>query len=210
MCAAERRRLRIRRRYEPGAQPGLRRRERARGMNAADASARVADLAQRHLDAAYNLARWLLGSEPDAADAVHDAYLRAARAANTYAGGNERSWWLAIVRNCCLARLTTRSRERRLIVGDGDAAGAASGSDNETEASADAAQVRARIVAQLRALPPEYREALVLRELEDLSYREIADVLGVPIGTVMSRLARGRALLLRALAQPNPEQALGM
>ena len=70
------------------------------------------DLALRHLDAAYNLGRWLLGNEQDAADAVHDAYLRAARSADTYAGGNARAWWLAIVRNCCLARLSTRVRDQ--------------------------------------------------------------------------------------------------
>ena len=74
------------------------------------ASAWVGELAQRHLDAAYNLGRWLLGNEQDAADAVHDAYLRAARSAHTYAGGNARAWWLAIVRNCCLARLSSRQR----------------------------------------------------------------------------------------------------
>ena len=71
----------------------------------------VDDLAQRHLDAAYNLGRWLLGNEHDAADAVHDAFVRASRAADTYAGGNARAWWLAIVRNCCLARLASRKRE---------------------------------------------------------------------------------------------------
>src|SRR3954468_12769883 len=71
----------------------------------------VSELAQQHLDAAYNLGRWLLGNEQDAADAVHDAYLRAARSAHTYAGGNARAWWLAIVRNACLAALNARRRE---------------------------------------------------------------------------------------------------
>ncbi|MET0231570.1 MAG: sigma factor, partial [Rhodanobacteraceae bacterium] len=70
----------------------------------------VSELAERHLDAAYNLGRWLLGNEHDAADAVHDAYLRAARSAHTYAGGNARAWWLAIVRNCCIAALNSRKR----------------------------------------------------------------------------------------------------
>src|SRR5215467_5443252 len=71
----------------------------------------VSELAERHLDAAYNLGRWLLGNEHDAADAVHDAYLRAARSAHTYAGGNARAWWLAIVRNACLAALANRRRD---------------------------------------------------------------------------------------------------
>jgi RNA polymerase sigma-70 factor (ECF subfamily) len=167
----------------------------------------VGELAQRHLDAAYNLGRWLLGNEQDAADAVHDAYLRAARAAHTYAGGNARAWWLAIVRNCCLSKLAARGRERPLD--DAPAAQPRSAGD-EVEMDADAAQARARIAAQLRALPPEFREALILREFEDLSYREIADVLGVPIGTVMSRLSRGRALLQRALGETMPERSDGL
>jgi RNA polymerase sigma-70 factor (ECF subfamily) len=160
------------------------------------ASGWVGELAQRHLDAAYNLGRWLLGNDQDAADAVHDAYLRAERAAHTYAGGNARAWWLAIVRNCCLAKLSTRGRERPL---DDEAASLPRTAANDVEDRVDAAQARARLAAHLRALPAEFREALVLREFEDLSYREIADVLGVPIGTVMSRLSRGRALLQRAL-----------
>jgi RNA polymerase sigma-70 factor (ECF subfamily) len=167
-------------------------------MSADSASGFVEELAQRHLDAAYNLGRWLLGNEHDAADAVHDAFVRATRAADTYAGGNARAWWLAIVRNCCLARLASRQREaqqRHLSLVPEPAPSQAS----EVEADAEAKQRQTFIAAQLRALPSEFREALVLREIEDLSYREIADVLGVPIGTVMSRLARGRALLRRAL-----------
>src|SRR5512142_2175641 len=94
-------------------------------MNGVASAAWVGELAQRHLDTAYNLGRWLLGNDQDAADAVHDAYLRAARAAHTYAGGNARSWWLAIVRNCCFARLASRKRERHLMLVDNDAAAAA-------------------------------------------------------------------------------------
>ena len=169
--------------------------------SAAVNSAWVGELAQRHLDAAYNLGRWLLGNEQDAADAVHDAYLRAARSAHTYAGGNARAWWLTIVRNCCLARLSTRRRETQLQ--NVDAANAMAtplrSVDNEAEERTDAAQRGILIAQHLNALPPEFREALVLREIEDLSYREIADVLQVPIGTVMSRLARGRAQLQRTL-----------
>ena len=162
-------------------------------MNTAASSAWVGDLVQQHLDAAYNLGRWLLGNEHDAADAVHDAYVRAARSAQTYAGGNARAWWLAIVRNCCLAKLSTRKRENHLrsVEQAPDAAPASS----EVEDRTHAAQCSALLALRLRALPTEFREALVLREIEDLSYREIADVLGVPIGTVMSRLSRGRERL---------------
>ena len=168
----------------------------------------VSELAERHLDAAYNLGRWLLGNEQDAADAVHDAFVRASRSADTYAGGNARAWWLAIVRNCCLARLSTRSSERQHVAIDQvaaeqgrEAADAllAHSDAGEVEDRLDHAQRSALIRRQLENLPVEFRETLILREIEELSYREIADVLQVPIGTVMSRLARGRALLQRAL-----------
>jgi RNA polymerase sigma-70 factor (ECF subfamily) len=157
----------------------------------------IGELMQRHLDAAYNLGRWLLGNEHDAADAVHDAYLRAARAADTYAGGNERAWWLAIVRNCCLAKLATRKRESHLRAVESAQPPVVAA---DAESDAQTRQFREHVAGKLRELPSEFREALVLREIEDLSYREIADVLNVPIGTVMSRLARGRAMLQRAFA----------
>ena len=172
----------------------------------------VGDLALQHLDAAYNLARWVLGNESDASDAVHDAYLRAARAAHTYAGGDARAWWLAIVRNCCLARRAARRREPRLDEAEGarliDAL--LRTADDDVEARASAAQAGRRIERALQALPVEFREALVLREIEGLSYREIADVLDVPIGTVMSRLSRGRALLQRGLGIPMQEALHGL
>jgi RNA polymerase sigma-70 factor, ECF subfamily len=164
----------------------------------------VSELAERHLDAAYNLGRWLLGNEHDAADAVHDAYVRAARSAHTYAGGNARAWWLAIVRNCCIAALNSRKRvtphaDVGAVIDAAALAGGARGTD--AEAGAQSAERHGLIEKHLRALPVEYREALVLREIEDLSYREIADVLAIPIGTVMSRLARARASLQKALAE---------
>ncbi len=181
-------------------------------MTTANSSTFVGELALHHLDAAYNLGRWLLGNEQDAADAVHDAFLRAARAADTYAGGSARAWWLAIVRNCCLARLDARNKDRRNISIDS----AANDDDgrarsvveqllprseaNEIEDHLDQAQRRTLIARALHELPAEFRETLILREIEELSYREIADVLQTPIGTVMSRLARGRALLHKALA----------
>jgi RNA polymerase sigma-70 factor (ECF subfamily) len=80
--------------------------------------AEIGDLALRHLDAAYNLGRWLLGNEHDAADAVHDAFLRATASAGSRADGNPRAWWLAIVRNCCLARLATHGKEHRNVALD--------------------------------------------------------------------------------------------
>jgi RNA polymerase sigma-70 factor (ECF subfamily) len=175
-------------------------------------SAWVGELALQHLDAAYNVARWILGNEPDASDAVHDAYLRATRAAHTYAGGDSRAWWLAIVRNCCLARISATRREPQLDETEGarliDAL--LRTADDEVERHMSTLQMRSGIERALRALPLEFREALVLREIEDLSYREIADVLDVPIGTVMSRLSRGRALLQRALGIPMQEALHGL
>ncbi|QWT21343.1 sigma-70 family RNA polymerase sigma factor [Bacillus sp. NP157] len=165
----------------------------------------VDDLALRHLDAAYNLGRWLLGSEQDAADAVHDAYLRAARACDTYAGGNARAWWLAIVRNCCLARLAVRSKERKNVAIDDNPIAAERwlprADGQAIEDDLDSARQRSLLARHLRNLPDRFREVLILREIEELSYREIADVLETPIGTVMSRLARGRALLQKALSE---------
>ena len=173
-------------------------------MTSSAASGFVDELAQRHLDAAYSLGRWLLGNNEDAADAVHDAYLRAARSADTYAGGNARAWWLTIVRNCCLARLAGRGKEQRNVALDAAPDNVhhllPQSDANEVEDRIDAAQRRERMTRSLRDLPLEFRETLILREIEELSYREIADVLQVPIGTVMSRLARGRALLQKALS----------
>jgi len=169
----------------------------------------VGELAVAHLDAAYNLARWLLGNEADATDAVQDAFVRALRSAHTYAGDNAKAWWLAIVRNCCFSRLEVRRRDLRLVAIDQVAA--EHGEDaaqrllprtevDDVEYRAAAAQESAKLHHQLRRLPAEFREVLVLREIEELSYREIAEALGIPIGTVMSRLARGREKLAQALA----------
>ena len=174
-------------------------------MTAAASSAWVSTLAEENLDAAYNLGRWLLGNEQDAADAVHDAFVRATRSAHTYAGGNARAWWLAIVRNCCLAALNTRRREVPGVAVETIVDAGIDAAANDVESAAHAEQRSRAIERQLRALPVEFREALILREVEDLSYREIADVLDVPIGTVMSRLSRGRALLQKALAPRTPE-----
>ena len=158
-------------------------------------------LALPHLDAAYNLGRWLTGNAADAEDVVQEAYLRAFRYFDAWQGENFRTWLLAIVRNCFLT-WARDNRSSRLVFTSEDSKEAHEETiwtqqpgDPETllMRSLDATTVT-RLV---EALPHEYREVLVLRELEDLSYREIAEVLGAPIGTVMSRLARARALLRR-------------
>ena len=143
-----------------------------------------------HLDAAYNLARWLSRSPADADDIVQDAMLRAFRAFDGFRGGDIKAWLLTIVRNCWLsAGKATRRRghtplEDQALVAEGD-----------PEHSAIQQGAKRRLAALVAGLPEEFREVLILREMEDMSYREIAEITGTPIGTVMSRLARARALL---------------
>src|SRR6186713_785463 len=160
------------------------------------------DLTLPHLDSAYNLARWLMGSPQDASDAVHTAFLRAARYVHTYGGGNARAWWLSIVRNCCLAILSGRqTREMSLDALGAGAENLVASEADEPEEQLHLAQSATLVVNELGRLPAEFREVLVLREIEDLSYREIAEILAVPIGTVMSRLARARQMMRKALAR---------
>ena len=152
-----------------------------------------------HLDAALNLARWLTRSPADADDIVQEAMLRAFRAFDGVRGGEVKPWLLAIVRNCSITWASSARRRAQVAlpsaeeVANDDAAFAAAGPDPEAAAiGADEGKKLARV---LETLPEEFRTALVLREWEDMSYRQIAEVTGVPIGTVMSRLARARAAL---------------
>jgi len=151
-----------------------------------------------HLDAAYNLARWLAGNDHDAADIAQEACVRALRYLGGYRGGDARSWLLTIVRNTAFTWLKKNRPQAIVSIQDeqleeiADQSGAAG-----TFYGADKGALR----AALEALPLEFREALVLRELEGLSYKEISEVAEVPVGTVMSRLARGRRQLQAALNQ---------
>jgi RNA polymerase sigma factor (sigma-70 family) len=144
-----------------------------------------------HLDSAYNLARWLVRDVPDAQDVVQEAYLRALRFFDGFHGEDGRLWLLAIVRNTCYDWLRKNRRSGPMIEREGNLDSLA----DETP-SPEAKQLRDadRQLIQdcLERLPQEYREVLVLRELEEMSYKEIAAVTELPIGTVMSRLARGR------------------
>ena len=149
-----------------------------------------------HLDDAYTLARYLLRDEHDAQDVVQDAVLRAFRHFHGYAGGDARAWLLAIVRNCCLTWQRRSRPDRNTIPLTADTVEASGpGSDQLAIDSSE----RAVVERALAELPPEFREVVVLREVEDLSYKEISDVIGVPIGTVMSRLARARKRLVALL-----------
>ena len=154
-----------------------------------------------HLDAAYNLARWLARPPVEADDIVQDAILRAYRGFEGFRGGDAKPWLLAIVRNCFFtAAGQARQRKSASLPDDHEIDHGAHFIDSgpDPECVAIRAGESRKLDAIIAALPEEFREVLVLREMEDLSYREIAEVTGVPIGTVMSRLARGRALLKEA------------
>jgi RNA polymerase sigma-70 factor (ECF subfamily) len=147
-----------------------------------------------HLNAAYNLARWLTRNEYDAQDAVQEAYLRAFRFFDGYRGGDGKSWLLEIVRNTCFTFHRREKRNVTSVVFDEAAHTPAVGLPNAEEALVEAGK---RTIMQkcIEGLPETFREVLVMRELEEMSYREIADVAGVPAGTVMSRLSRARKRL---------------
>ena len=153
-----------------------------------------------HLDAAYNLARWLAGNDQDAQDVAQEASLRAFKFFGNFRGDNPRAWLLTIIRNTFHTWL--RKNRPAEIVGelDGEALAVEDTSMNADVLNSqlgDAEAVRSAIAA----LPLEFREAIVLREMEGLSYREIAALAGVPIGTVMSRLARARKQLQTQLTK---------
>ena len=149
-----------------------------------------------HLDAAFNLARWMLRDGPAAEDAVQEASLRALRFFEGMHGPSPKAWFMAVVRNACLDRLKENRRHALEDHYDDEAHGTTTESpDTAFERNTDARWLRASILA----LPIEYREVVVLRELEELSYKEISAIVEVPIGTVMSRLSRGRDLLQRRM-----------
>jgi len=149
-----------------------------------------------HMDDAYTLARYLLRDEHDAQDVVQDAVLRALRYFDGYRDGDARGWLLAIVRNCCLT-WHRRNRSGKTVVPLTDSTDISDG--RETDALAIQQSERDVLQRAVEALPTEFREVIVLREIEDLSYKEISNVVGVPVGTVMSRLARARKRLASAL-----------
>src|SRR5215472_8682174 len=169
-----------------------------------------------HLDAAYNLARWLTRSDSDAQDVVQEACLRAFKYFEGFEGENPSAWLLAIVRNACFTWLK-RNRPAEEVSGEGitdDAAAIAADitgiQSRELAATPETLLIdsrdRTRVNELVQRLPADYREVIVLREIEDLSYREIADVIGIPIGTVMSRLSRARKLLHDAWYRQQPKE----
>jgi RNA polymerase sigma-70 factor, ECF subfamily len=167
----------------------------------ADRARRFRDVALPHLDAVYTLARYLLRNTADADDAVQECYLRAFRHFDGFRGQAIKPWLMAILRNVCHAEFARRSGP--LSVGaEADVAEDAAPLWQEDTHTAEAGMLRQQDAETIRglldALPEPFREAIVLRDINDLSYRDIAEVVGAPVGTVMSRLARARSMLRKA------------
>jgi RNA polymerase sigma factor (sigma-70 family) len=170
-------------------------------LNGLDDNARFRSVVMPHIDEAYRLAHWLTGNRTDAEDVVQDASLRAFRAIREFAGGNPRAWLLSIVRNTAYSWLRKNRSATVVTVEDLEAVeleqAKPSEAGGETPEAALIAKVDAeQLRAAIAALPSPFRETLVLRDVEGLDYREIAEVTEVPIGTVMSRLARARRRLI--------------
>lgn len=161
-------------------------------------TAQFEELFLPHLDAANNLARHLTGDEQEAEDVVQDAYLRAFRHFHMFRGENPRGWILMIVRRAAYTRWRQRRQERDAVSFDEEFHSDAAAADGPEEHLARQSAIEL-VQGALAGLAPMFREILVLRELEDLSYREISRITRVPVGTVMSRLSRARERLLAAL-----------
>jgi RNA polymerase sigma-70 factor, ECF subfamily len=157
-----------------------------------DRRATFEDVVLPHLDAGYRLARWLMRNEHDAEDVVQEASLRAFRYFRTFAGGNGRAWFLRIVRNTCHGG---RRRFRAVTDPFDEERHSTLQSGRDPEALMLRTDTAVLIERAISSLPDRFRELLVLRELEGLSYRELADVMEIPIGTVMSGLSRAREAL---------------
>jgi RNA polymerase sigma-70 factor (ECF subfamily) len=177
--------------------------------NDPETARRFRDAALPHLDALYTLARYLLNSPADAEDAVQECCLRALRHFDGFSGPAIKPWLLAILRNVCRAEYARRAAHP-VAADDGEDAEPAAPLWQEPQPSPETETLRRRdgeaIRALLAGLPAAFREVLVLREIEELPYRDIAAVIGAPIGTVMSRLARGRALLRAAWLEAENEE----
>ena len=172
-------------------------------------SRRFEQIVMPHLDSAYNLARWLTRSDADAKDVVQESCLRAFKYFDGFDGQYANAWLLKIVRNTCHTWLRQNHPAEEAVAlednleevdrNETSMQVSASGLGRSPESLLIEGRDAQRLDALIGRLPPAYREVVILRELEEMSYREIADIVGVPIGTVMSRLARGRQMLQTAL-----------
>lgn len=176
-----------------------------------DRTRRFEAAALPYLDSAFNLARWLLRDENNAQDVVQEAYLRAFRFFDGFRGGDARPWLMGIVRNTCFTWMRENGRRAELVVFDEEIEASFSyePSIDQVDQNPETLLLRklesSRVNAAIEQLPPMFRETLVLRELEDMSYEEIAQIAGIPLGTVMSRLARARRLLRASLTELTKE-----
>jgi RNA polymerase sigma-70 factor (ECF subfamily) len=160
--------------------------------------ARFEETVLPHLDGAYTLARHLLRNEHDAEDVVQDAYLRAFRHFDGYRGGDMRAWLFTIVRHTCYSWLRRHAADARVTEFDEAVHGdPRTADDPETEMLRGA--LRDALDQAIERLPVQFREVVILRDVQGWSYAEIAEVVGIPVGTVMSRLSRARLRLQRAL-----------
>jgi len=181
-----------------------------KGLEPKSRARRFEEIFAAHLDAAYAFARWLTRDERNAEDVVQEACLRAFKSLDGFHGGNGRAWLLAIVRNTYYTWLKKRRVEALSVsfdedTMDGGELAALEAPGSAVDALLQQQDARRLVNAALEQLPEEFREVIVLRELEDLSYKEIAAIAGIPLGTVMSRLARGRKLLLQHLRHAQRE-----
>jgi RNA polymerase sigma-70 factor, ECF subfamily len=169
------------------------------GSGEGDKAQRFRAAALPYLNDVYTLSRYLLRNPADAEDAAQECYLRAFRHFETFRGGPIKPWLLAILRNVCRAEYARRGaaalQSESLDAAEQSVDGLWSDGGASPEATALGKLDGATVQRLIAALPDQFRETIVLREINDLSYREIADIIGAPVGTVMSRLARGRALL---------------
>jgi RNA polymerase sigma factor (sigma-70 family) len=193
---------------DAGRAPGLTKTagQKAMPVNAAnddpDKARRFRDAALPHLDDVYTLARYLLRNADDAEDAVQECYLRALKHFDSYRGPAMKPWLFAILRNVCRAEFARRASSPTDSIDDADDSAEQTPLWSEAQETPEAQMLRQRDASAIQrlvsALAEPFRETFVLREIHNLSYREIADVAAVPVGTVMSRLARARAMLRSA------------
>ena len=176
-------------------------------MNVESTRRRFAEMVLPHLDDAYGLARWLTGNGADAEDVVQEMCMRALASLDTAVVDRPRAWVLAIVRNTAFTWLARNRPGNVVLIADAEAletaaaAAPGAGALNPEEALIAAADEKT-LEAAITALPRLFREVVIMRDVNGLSYRDIAEAIGAPRGTVMSRLARGRALLIDRLGRP--------